>query len=258
MIVISCGVGMDSIALLIEAERQKIRPDLIVFADTGSEHPRTIAYISTLQSWLLSVGFPALSVVRWIRRDGTHTPLHEVCEARSEMPSAAYGFAGCSDKWKRQPVDKYVKNYPDVIAALAAGEVVERWIGFNADEGHRLKGNDKQDAYRWRAPLVEWDIGRAEVRQIIRCSGLPLPGKSSCWLCPHMKPGEVRDLRRDHPELYQRAISIEASAVAASAGRGSIRGLGRSAFAWADIERQGVLFDVRDQDVEDLPCMCLT
>ncbi len=252
MIVISCGIGNDSIALLIEAHKRSIRPDLIVFADTGSEHPRTYEYIPALQKWLASVGFPDLTIVRWIRRTGVHLPLHQMCVERSELPSAAYGFAGCSSKFKRQPIDKHVKHHPDVVAAFAKGEPVERWIGFNADEQHRLSGNLKADGYTWRAPLVEWDIGRAEVRQLINCSPLPLPGKSSCWLCPHMKPAEVRDLKREYPELYNQALAIEAAA-----DLHTLKGLGRQ-WAWAEVEKQQLMFETINIDAEDMPCMCAT
>ena len=252
MIIVSCGIGNDSIALLIEAQRRNIRPDAIIFANTGSEHPRTIAYIETLNAWLKSVAFPLLTVVRWIRRDGSHTPLHEVCEARKELPSQAYGYAGCSDKWKRQPIDRWVRRHPEVIDTLQAGGVVERWIGFNADEHHRFAGNRKDDVYLWRAPLVEWDIGRDEVRQIIRCSALPLPGKSACWLCPNMRAGEVRDLQREHPGLFRRALAIERNADLVS-----IRGLGRR-WSWAELVQQPELFDTRSHDTADMPCMCAT
>jgi len=252
MIVISYGVGTDSTALLVEAHRRCIRPDLIVWADTGSEHPRTYAYLTVIRDWLASVGFPDLTVTRWIRRDGSHTPLHEVCEDRKELPSAAYGYAGCSSKWKRQPIDRLIDTHPDVIAALQHGEVVERWVGYSVDEEHRIGRLPTDGPYRWRAPLAEWDIDRADARQAIICAGLPLPGKSACWLCPHTRPAEVRALRAEHPDLYQRAVAIEAGA-----NLESVKGLGRS-WSWADLEDQAQMFPVRLADLEgdDLPCAC--
>ena len=253
MIVISYGVGTDSTALLIEAHRRGIRPDLIVWSDTGSEHPRTYAYLDTIRAWLASVGWPDLTVTRWIRRGGEFIAIHEQCEARSELPSIAYGHAGCSGKWKRQPLDKLIDSHPDVIAALEEGRSVERWVGYNADEEHRLgRLLERCDGYTWRAPLAEWDIDRPDARQIIVCAGLPLPGKSACWMCPASKPAEVLALKRDHPELYARALQIEANADLTT-----IKGLGRS-FRWADLERQGQMFpvDLADLEGDDLPCAC--
>jgi hypothetical protein len=257
LIVISCGVGNDSIALLMEARHRHIRPDLIIFADTGSEHPRTYQYIEAhLRPWLETIGFPALDVVRWIRKVGGHIPLHEYYLARAELPSVAYGFAGCSDKWKRQPIDKFVRHHPLVKVAQDEGRPVERWIGFNADEGHRLSGNDKDDGYLWRAPLSEWDIGRKEVLSIIDASDLPRPGKSSCFTCPRMRPGEVRDLARDHPDHLAIALQIED---AAKPSLHTKKGLG-GRFAWRDLLKQPQLLDSvsADDPLFEMPCMCAT
>ena len=257
MIVVSYGMGTDSTAVLAEAHHRGIVPKLIAWADTGSEHPRTYAYLAVIQKWLASVGFPPVTVTRWVRKRGPNAgrfiPLHQQCEDRRELPSAAYGYAGCSGKWKRQPLDRLIDNHPDVKAAMARGEVVERWVGYNVDEEHRLhRLHDREDAYTWRAPLVEWDIDRSQARKSIQCAGLPLPGKSACWLCPHSKPAEVRALQQLHPELYQRALQIEANAELTT-----VKGLGR-AWSWAELSQQGALFDVDLVDLiaDDLPCSC--
>ena len=40
------------------------------------------------------------------------------------LPSVAYGFKTCSQKYKTQPVDKFLNNHPDAIAAWKRGERV--------------------------------------------------------------------------------------------------------------------------------------
>lgn len=286
VIVVSCGMGTDSIAMLIAAHLRGIRPDAIVWANTGSEHPRTYAYVPVLRRWLASVGFPELNVVQWIRKEGEHAgrfiPLHEACELNSDLPSAAYGYAGCSSKYKRAPIDAFVAGLPEVRDAIAKGEPVERWLGFSADEGYRIRRMPKLGAledvepeddgalfpravtgrkrskrppranpYLWRAPLAEWGISRDDARDIIRAAGLPLPGKSACWLCPNSHPAEVKLLKEQHPALYDRAVQIEGDAELRT-----IAGLGRT-WKWADIDRQTTMFDVRLADeVEDMPCGC--
>ena len=249
MIALSYGGGTDSTALLLAAHARGIRPDLIVFADTGSERPETYAYLDTIGAWLASVGWPPVLVVRWIRQDGRFVALHEQCEQRQELPSAAYGFAGCTSKWKQQPLDAAILAHPETVAAHARGEPVERWVGYSADEDHRvgrLVGKPDPHLWRWRAPLYEWGIDRAEARDLIAAAGLPQPGKSSCWLCPHTRRSEVQDLARKHPELYARAVAIERNAKL-----DSIAGLGRR-WAWEGIERQEQLFP----DPPEIPCGC--
>lgn len=254
MIVVNYGAGANSTALLVEAERRGVRPDLIVFADTGSERPDTYQYLDYMDRWLLSVGFPAIERVRWIRRDGSFLPLHEWCEKFVSLPSKAFGLPGCTVKWKQQPADKFISQHALVQAQWAAGNKVERWIGYDADEPQRaarmqsVRQGDEQ--WVWRSPLIEWDMGREECVESIRAAGLRFPGKSSCWLCPSMKRHEIDALSEDHPELLQRALDIEE---AAQVDRTKVRGLGRS-LNWKEYLRQPKLFaSVR---VPDQACGC--
>lgn len=137
MIVVSYGGGTDSTALLIEAHRRGIRPDLILFADTGSEMPHTYAYLPVVAEWCAGVDFPEIQVVKWIHQKNGFVPLHVRSLQRSQLPSKAYGHVGCTSKWKQDPLDGAVAKDPEVIAALEAGRTVERWLGYDAREGAR-------------------------------------------------------------------------------------------------------------------------
>ena len=259
MIVVSYGGGTDSTALLIEAHRRGICPDLILFADTGSEMPHTYAYLPVVAEWCARVGFPEVQVVRWTRQDGRFVALHEACEDRKELPSKAYGHAGCTSKWKQQPLDRAVATHPKVMAALEAGELVERWVGYDAREGGRVSNlNHKPPPYLWRAPLFEWDIDREQCREIIAAAGLPQPGKSSCWMCPMMRGHEIDVLRADYPDLAARAVAMERAAVATAGGDVRARGLGMAVGtrweAWLSRPPQQSLFV--EEDLENMPCGC--
>jgi len=50
-LVVAYGLGVDSTAMLIEFTHQGIRPDLILFADTGGEKPETYAYLAVIQEY---------------------------------------------------------------------------------------------------------------------------------------------------------------------------------------------------------------
>lgn len=63
-LVVAYGVGVDSTAMLIGMHARGIRPDLIIFANTGDEKPATYAYIPIMKQWLESVGFPLITVVK--------------------------------------------------------------------------------------------------------------------------------------------------------------------------------------------------
>lgn len=238
MIVVNYGGGINSTALIIGAIKKEIQIDLIVFADTGSERPETYQYLDTFGDWLRPHGL-RIEVVRWIRKlppyTGEFIPLHVACEQQKTLPSKAFGYSGCSLKWKGQPVDFNVKNNNRAIAVHKAGGLIERWIGYDADEPERadrmLAKNPDPSWFKWRAPLVEWGWGRAECADAIEAAGLPLPGKSACWLCPSMTKNEIRGLATDHPDLFNRALEIERNAELGP----TVKGLGRR-FAWREVQ----------------------
>lgn len=233
-IVVSYGGGVNSTALLVKAAGKCVRPDVIVFSDTGDERPSTYAYLDTFSRWLVSRDFPPIDVVRWVRKDGSFQALSDWCVEHKTLPSKAFGYSGCTSKWKQQPLDQFVLHHPVVQAAWARGEVVERWIGYDADEPARserlVAKSPDPSRWRWRTPLVEWGMGRAECFRAIASAGLPIPSKSSCFFCPSMRKPEIDALGREHPGLLQRALDMEAGAVLTSP---AMKGLGRT-FAWRD------------------------
>lgn len=225
MIVVNYGGGVNSTALLLEALRRDIQPDLVVFADTGSEMPHTYEYLKMFGEYLGNFGI-AVEVVRRMYSNaprneewaGTFVPLHVWCEHYATVPSRAFGLSGCTDKWKQRPADMFIRNHPMVQEALARGEKVERWIGYDADEPRRAARMAEKKAddphYVWRAPLIEWDMGRKECLAVIAEEGLPSPGKSSCWMCPSMRKGEIDALGQQYPDLLNAALRMERVAIA--------------------------------------------
>ena len=260
MRVLNVGLGVNSTALGVEAVNRGIPFDLIVFADTGDERKRTYEFLELFSRWLTEHGQPAVTVTRWVRRDGSFIPISTLSLTRKELPSKAYGFSGCTSKWKQQPADKLVLNHPGTKAALARGELVERWIGYDAGEPGRaermLTRNPQpagQKVWRWRCPLVEWDMGREECLAVIAAAGLPSPGKSSCFMCPSMKRSEIDDLARDEPDLLKRALAIEDAAIASGELR-TVKGLGRS-FSWREyVERKPAALTTRETVSQDCGC----
>lgn len=100
LLVVSYGAGVDSTAMLVEFVRRQIRPDYIVFADTGGEKEETLAFLPVMDAYLKKVGFPGITVVRYVPRDFKHWPpystLEENCLTNGTLPSLAFGFKSCS------------------------------------------------------------------------------------------------------------------------------------------------------------------
>lgn len=221
-IVASYGMGTNSTAFLVEMVRLGLPVDAILSADTGGERPSTYAYRDMFSEWLVSRGYPPITIVK---KGGRQETLEEDCLRKAMLPSLAYGYKGCSHKYKIEPQEKWVNNWPPAREAWAAGNKVVKLIGYDMDEPHRAA--IPEDAkYTYRYPLLEWGWGREECVEAIARAGLPQPGKSSCFFCPAMTKPEILQLRKEEPELLIRALNIESTAKAAG-NLNSVNGLGR-------------------------------
>lgn len=246
-LVVSYGAGVDSTALLVALHRRGIRPDLILFADTGGEKPETYAYIPIMNAWLQSVGFPGITVVQYVPSRATYSTLEGKCLKNETLPSLAFGKHSCSLVFKVEPQDKYIARWQPAVDAWSLGLRVRKAIGYdNGDQDCRrrakadravAKKRDRNDRdatrYEYVYPLQDWKIDRAECLALIAGTGLPTPLKSACFFCPASKRSEVVWLRDTHPLLFKRALDIEAGARDGKHGLDTVKGLGRD-FSWGD------------------------
>ena len=89
--VVAYGLGVDSTAMLVEFAKRSIRPDLILFADTGGEKPETYAYMPIIQRYLAGIGFPAVTTIRYEPKWAPYRTLEQQCLHTGTLPSLAYG-----------------------------------------------------------------------------------------------------------------------------------------------------------------------
>jgi hypothetical protein len=201
---INFGGGLNSTALIIEARDRGLRPDWILFADTGSERPETLAHLDHMRRWC--EGWCAVTSVRWDRSDGTFRSIHEDCLKTGHLPSKAYGLAGCTMKWKVQPMDKWRKEHGFQRGAVA--------IGYDASEHRRIakacQRGDDPNITTWY-PLVSWGIDRPGCKAVCDKEGISI-GKSSCFMCPNMRRNEWVELAKNAPNLFSIAVAIEDAA----------------------------------------------
>lgn len=226
-LMVADGMGVDSTAMLIHLHRIGLRPDAILHADTGDEHPETIAYREERRAWLRTVGFPNLVVVkrapakqgRRKRRDGgtgeAYTTLGENCLANKTLPSLAFGYKACSIKWKVDPQNAWTRGWMVARNAWARGQRVVKLIGYDAGpkdsrRAHEL-GNDRWYTYLYPLRELGWDRERC-VSEIQR-AGVRVPRKSACVYCPASKPHEIAEIVRDHPDLADYICRIEDTAM---------------------------------------------
>ena len=232
--VVAYGAGLDSTAVLVGFHQRGECPDLILFADTGSEKPETYAYLGVINAWLAKVGFPQVTVVKNQRPVSGDKSLGDACHRLSVLPALAYGQHQCSLVWKRDPQVKFIKSWQPAIDAWASGKLVTTCIGYDAgprDSCRSYKAEGKAaKGFVNRFPLIEWGWDRERCEAEVIKAGLPVPVKSACWFCPAAKKHEVDWLAATHPDLAAKAIELEQRAQAR--GLKTIKGLGRN-WSWA-------------------------
>lgn len=232
---VSFGGGTNSTAMLCGFRERGLRPDVILFADTGNEKPHTyehVAFMSAqVQAWW---GVPLETV--FPTRKGEPITLEQDCLNKGLLPSLAYGRRSCSQRFKHEPLEKRLVKW----AREHKVSEITKAIGYGYDEMGRGRTAPEMSALavgiseKFWYPLREWRWGRAECVAAIARHGLPQPGKSACWFCPASKKSEVIWLRDTHPSLYAAAVHMEDTARDGKHGLDTVKGLGRN-FAWKDL-----------------------
>lgn len=240
------GCGVNSVALMILMVQKGIMVDYIPFANTagftnlGEKH-ETYRYKRFFSKWLKSKGYPEITTVTY-NEEGLYREMIRL----KTLPSIAFGFKTCSQKWKIQPSDRFLKR-KGVTNRL-------KLIGYDAGESHRTNTDYTEEGTRFWYPLVEWDLDRMDCVKVIIDSGLPLPPKSSCFFCPNMSEYEVHQLKKNDPCRFDLAIKMEENAQERLT---AIRGLGRKK-KWSEIITQPFM-DMPEEaqfELEKMPCQC--
>ncbi|MEN0095933.1 MAG: hypothetical protein AAGB30_11160 [Pedobacter sp.] len=211
------GLGVDSTAVLVELEKRKVRPDAILFADVGNEKQETYEYLPIIQDWLKKVGFPPVTVVKYIPQNFKNWPpyysLGENCLTNGTLPSLAFGFKSCSLKWKVTPQNQWTEKWKPAVDYWYNGGKVRKIIGYDAspkDQKRYATAIGVEDPkYDYWYPLIDWNMDRDACKQSISSVGLPVPPKSACIFCPSTKPAELLEFKK---EYLRYIIAMEARA----------------------------------------------
>lgn len=200
-VVLAYGIGVDSTALLVALEARGTPPDLVLSADVGVEKPETYDYQQMIASWMAARGI-RYEVVRYVPKRFKHWPpyfdLLSNVLTNATLPSISLGRHSCSLKWKVAPQDAFLKSWEPARSAWARGQKVVRLIGYDASPADTRRYTHASaipnELFECRYPLREWGWDRARCIARIEAAGLPVPPKSSCFICGAMKPDEVRAL----------------------------------------------------------------
>lgn len=184
---ISFGGGVNSVAMMLLMLDEGWDFEA-VFSDTGVERPETYEYLNML----LRMGFK----ITWLKptKDGIGN-LYDYCWHYQMIPPS-FGGRWCSVHFKRNPIMEHSEK------------PCFHNVGYDFGELHRIK-ETIEDGVVTRFPLVEAEMTRYDCEQLIKKHGLPVPVKSGCYFCPQQTYQQWRHLRKEHPELWCKAVALE-------------------------------------------------
>ena len=210
---ISYGGGVQSTALIVLAAQGAIpKVDAALFCNTGddSEHPETLSYVrDVMVPWAKERGIPVLELQRVVKGESqtlygrimnhTRDSLSEPIPIRGS--NGAPLSRACTVDHKIKVLERYIRtNAPELP--------VETLIGISSDEIERAKpGTNKYEIRTY--PLLDLGMSRIDCVKTIADAGLPVPPKSSCYFCPFHSMLTWSELKRDKPDLFEKAAEIE-------------------------------------------------
>ena len=213
-VIVSCGIGVNSVALLYGLYLASVRPDKIIFSELGDEKPSTYRFlVDQLNPWLESIGFPPVTIIQKVpKKFKWGIPYHTLlgnCLANRTLPSKAFGYGSCSGKWKLETLNKYVQmQYPDqpVYRLIGYDAGLRDSVRFSKTKSIKKSGARKNDAEVYPLRWFGWDRGHCN--HICSALGFQVD-HSSCFYCISIKPHELIKLTPPH---YRRIVLVEAYA----------------------------------------------
>lgn len=211
--ILSLGAGVQSSTIALMAARGEIEGtvDACIFADTGAEPTHIYDYLDFLEKEL---PFPIYRVSKGNLRDDV---VNASERSRVATPPFFTGSAGdhgmlrrqCTREYKVEPITKKVRELAGLKPRQRTKDIIaQQWIGISWDEALRMKPS-RQWYIEHRWPLIEKEMRRSDCLNWMERHGYPLPKKSACTFCPYHDDAAWREMKRDDPESWQDAVSVD-------------------------------------------------
>lgn len=237
--VLSMGLGQDSHTILFKIVHDsefKLRyaPDklLVLFADTGNEHPHTYRYMNEVTiPFCLKYGIEFMSITsdKGYHGDTWQSLTHQWNNGNPTVGSVAYPKT-CTHNLKLIPQYRFVEEYISLNYsgiqnnhrkkgykqfAKYYGKI--RWlVGIAKGEENRV-ANAEEETAQWKKqavvveyPLIDIGFDRTACQKYINELAYPLPMPSNCMFCPFGSNGmELLWMYHSYPDRFYEWVGFE-------------------------------------------------
>ena len=202
--VLSLGAGVQSSALCYMYERGDLdgRPDFAVFADTQREPAEVYEFFEKLKREIWS--FPIYVATKG---DLGEWPNKIPFFLKHPNGKRGMGWRQCTNDFKIQVVNKEVRRVLGYRPRQRWRHHIEMIMGISCDEAQREKIS--QDKWRTNVyPLLEGWMTRQDCIDYCKSIGVT-PPRSACYFCPYRSKREWAEMKKNHPEDFQRAVEYD-------------------------------------------------
>ena len=214
-VILSMGGGMESSATLgltlFDPRFQALKPDLVIFANLGSEWKETYAHLKFLEDICKKRGIEYVELIPEVFRgkklfgeNRKYTKLIDyLMDVKAVPGKAPNGKRLCTELFKVKAIQDYLKErFP--------GEDLVVLIGFGSDEKNRIqRGENTVPGWTNRFLLDEADMCRCRSIEYHRKIGWPVPRRSGCGFCPFAKKIDFQVQAEVYPEEWELTVALE-------------------------------------------------
>lgn len=219
----SGGTGSYALWKMIELGLIERPPILLVAnADPGMENSGSKKFVDDCRAGCERLGIPFLQVKRNLyedimrmKRDGV-TRLDNPPFWTKNRDTGKRGrlLQACTAYYKIAPMCAAVRDWMDEnigvskINTRLGSNAVRQWIGFSADEVHRIK-EPKQEYQYFEYPLIEMGMDRPAIRQFYLKHGITTPPRSVCNACFANDVEFFKEMFENRPEDWAQAVAVD-------------------------------------------------
>ena len=219
---LGCGVQSSVIAeKIIVGEYEPV--DHVIFADTGNEPKYVYRQYKYLADKLIKAGFPVSKVMK---NKGLIRGMFEPDTRFATIPAYTLSLdhkkgrmrRQCTSEYKIAPIEKLIRELMlergYAKRTKAGGIYINKkygatiQLGITLDESQRMKDNPIPFLTNtW--PLIDNRMTRLDCVNWLNDMGIPVPGKSSCIICPYHSRRAWLQMKEERMDDFDQAVEID-------------------------------------------------
>lgn len=208
------GVQSTAMALMIIDKTIDISLDGIIFADTGSEPPHVYDAVNVVRQ-KAEANDIQFAIVKNSKYSSLEDAIRTVQTTKNGNTNVAYlpvvffknNDTGkkfvmnrqCTNHFKIMPVNKFLKSQ-------TKGNIFV-YLGISTDEIERIKPSQTKRIIH-KFPLINARKSRNDCLLYLQKQGLNIL-KSRCYYCGYQSNSNWHEIKKNYPELWQKAISLD-------------------------------------------------